>query len=282
LKNYYQILEINSQANRRQVKAAYYRLALKYHPDRNQNNIEAEEQFKKVNEAYEVLSNDVKKLNYDLGLYRAEPYMRTYHYHYGDPAHSARYVSEDQDLSPTIKRRIQVISGVFFIGLVLFGWYFHNFMNRFSADYHFEEAKILWQRGESTAALAEIFTALRFNKELPKAHILRATIYIEDLNDYQNALFDYESALFYMKKPVADVFYGKGMCHTYLQEYILAVNALTKAILLEHAKGDYYYLRGYAKLKSKAYSYKEICEDFRKAHEFGISDAFSYIKLFCE
>ncbi|MBZ7936285.1 MULTISPECIES: molecular chaperone DnaJ [Campylobacter] len=63
--DYYEILEITQSADKDTIKKAYRKMALKYHPDRNQGDKEAEDKFKLVNEAYEVLSNDEKRAIYD-------------------------------------------------------------------------------------------------------------------------------------------------------------------------------------------------------------------------
>ncbi|WP_348518989.1 molecular chaperone DnaJ [Campylobacter sp. CCS1377] len=63
--SYYEILEITQNADKDTIKKAYRKLALKYHPDRNQGDKEAEDKFKLINEAYEVLSNDEKREIYD-------------------------------------------------------------------------------------------------------------------------------------------------------------------------------------------------------------------------
>lgn len=68
-KDYYQILGVDKKASQQEIKKAYRRLAQKYHPDKNPNNKEAEEKFKEVSEAYEVLSDSEKRKQYDQGTY---------------------------------------------------------------------------------------------------------------------------------------------------------------------------------------------------------------------
>jgi curved DNA-binding protein len=63
--DYYQDLGIPRNASESEIKKAYRKLAMKHHPDRNRGNREAEEQFKKINEAYEVLSDPKKRARYD-------------------------------------------------------------------------------------------------------------------------------------------------------------------------------------------------------------------------
>ena len=63
--DYYAILGIDKKADEKAIKAAYRKLARKFHPDVNPNNKEAEEKFKQVSEAYEVLSDEKKRKLYD-------------------------------------------------------------------------------------------------------------------------------------------------------------------------------------------------------------------------
>ncbi|RCT56267.1 molecular chaperone DnaJ [Winogradskyella sp. KYW1333] len=63
--DYYDILGISKGASESEIKKAYRKMALKYHPDKNPDDKEAEEKFKKAAEAYEVLSNSDKKARYD-------------------------------------------------------------------------------------------------------------------------------------------------------------------------------------------------------------------------
>lgn len=64
-RDYYEILGVSKTASKDEIKKAYRKLALKYHPDKNPDNKEAEEKFKEASEAYEVLSNEQKRQKYD-------------------------------------------------------------------------------------------------------------------------------------------------------------------------------------------------------------------------
>lgn len=64
-KDYYKTLGVERKANPDEIKRAYRKLALKHHPDRNPNNEQAEEKFKEINEAYQVLSDADKRSRYD-------------------------------------------------------------------------------------------------------------------------------------------------------------------------------------------------------------------------
>lgn len=64
-KDFYQLLGVSKSASADDIKKAYRKLAMQYHPDKNPGNKKAEEKFKEMSEAYEVLSNPEKKKNYD-------------------------------------------------------------------------------------------------------------------------------------------------------------------------------------------------------------------------
>ncbi len=63
--DYYEILEVSKSADKSAIKKAYRKMAMKYHPDKNPDDKEAEEKFKAVNEAYQVLSDEEKRSIYD-------------------------------------------------------------------------------------------------------------------------------------------------------------------------------------------------------------------------
>jgi molecular chaperone DnaJ len=93
-RDYYEILGVSKNATQEEIKAAYRKLALKYHPDRNPNNKEAEEKFKEAAAAYEVLSDTDKRKRYDqfghagiegnMGMGRQDMNMEDIFEHFGD------------------------------------------------------------------------------------------------------------------------------------------------------------------------------------------------------
>ena len=64
-KDYYQVLGISRKANKDEIRKAYRKLAMQYHPDKNPDDKQAEERFKEINEAYQVLKDSKKRAHYD-------------------------------------------------------------------------------------------------------------------------------------------------------------------------------------------------------------------------
>lgn len=64
-RDYYEVLQVSKEASKDEIKKAYRKMAIKYHPDKNPDDKEAEEKFKEAAEAYEVLSDEDKRSRYD-------------------------------------------------------------------------------------------------------------------------------------------------------------------------------------------------------------------------
>lgn len=95
MSDYYEILGVSKNATTDEIKKAYRSLAFKYHPDRNPGDAVAEEKFKQISAAYDVLGDEAKRRNYDLGGYSesasananssAQYQQRQYQYTYQNP-----------------------------------------------------------------------------------------------------------------------------------------------------------------------------------------------------
>ena len=142
MKNYYEILGLQKNATADEIKKAYRTLAFKYHPDRNPGDAVAEERFKEINAAYEVLGDESKRRNYDLygqtdfnqtnrqnSAYGSNSYswgQNTRHYQY---TYSSPFEEEESESNYTEGRSLYfLLNMVLKVFQILFGL----FMLRFS------------------------------------------------------------------------------------------------------------------------------------------------------
>jgi curved DNA-binding protein len=78
IKNYYETLEVANDASPDEIKKAFRRLARRYHPDVNPNDQTAEEKFKQINEAYDTLSDETKRQQYDFQFFGSSKRRKTF------------------------------------------------------------------------------------------------------------------------------------------------------------------------------------------------------------
>ena len=118
VRNYYEMLGVTKNASSNEIKKAYRTLAIKYHPDRNLGNKAAEERFKDINEAYEILSDQTRRVQYDQSISKRDFISKTGIGNFrrgnagtrGATAQRQRSRVDPQDFRPGTTKRERVVS----------------------------------------------------------------------------------------------------------------------------------------------------------------------------
>lgn len=213
--NYYYILGLSQSATQVEIKTAYRKLALRYHPDKNGGSSYAEERFKQISEAYRVLSNPRKKARHDWSL-EYEAYQQT------QPAWNHHPTAQQETTTYTQARpqatrrkrpplrytsRHNVIAtawafSIFFVvALIVVGvslWNSHRLAeleaerNQYARDVYVQ-AEQHYQRGQFELSLGMLQEARENASVAPQANQLQASILqrLEDegLQEYRNGNF---------------------------------------------------------------------------------------------
>lgn len=114
VRNYYQTLGVPRDATNEEIKKTFRKLARQYHPDVNPNNKLAEEKFKDINEAYDILSDEIKRADYDSLLFgkgkRGVPLRPPTDNRNGTGAPSRQQASDWKDFAPQTTKRAKVVT----------------------------------------------------------------------------------------------------------------------------------------------------------------------------
>ncbi|HEY4651080.1 MAG TPA: DnaJ domain-containing protein [Pontibacter sp.] len=256
--NFYTVLGITPAATPQEVKLAYKKLAIKYHPDKNPGNKVAEDRFKLVNNAYQVLSNPGKRARYDLKLQylherqRAVQQQAYYNERY-------RYTREPAPVSERHYRPIRTehrkfsrkdfyITLAFVGGILLFSLLLKIVMDHIAGEDKYKTALTYIADGKYSSAHRMLSDAIHFKPEHAAAYKERGRLELNVFEDYEAALQDFNQAIAYEEKPSADVYLMRGISKQHLASYLQAEADLTKAIDLNGKLWDAYLARGEVRL----------------------------------
>lgn len=239
--DYYKILGIRHSASIKEIKLAYRKLAKKYHPDRNQGNVEAEEKFKLITEAYNILSNSTKKAMYDFSIRQgafAQPWVNTYTYQETAQEHFKTQKKHKSRRYPfqSMRKKKKLSVTPYLVGIMLVIALISYKAINFSSYYYFNNGLKQYQAKQYPLALQSFEQSFDFfGSNNITAYLLASKILIEE---YQN----YDQALGYINKGLglkgdnvikAKLYYLKGKCLKNLNQFKSAYTNFKLASIME-------------------------------------------------
>ncbi|WP_347159960.1 tetratricopeptide repeat protein [Pontibacter chitinilyticus] len=269
--NFYTVLEISATASTQEVKRAYKRLALKYHPDKNPGNVLAEEQFKLVNTAYQTLSDTSKRARYDLRLlYQYEhrslrqharqystPYYRT---RPPAPVSERHYHTIRQDEGRRFSRKDWVITLTFVGGILLMSLLLKVVMDYITGEDKYKTALMYMEHGKYSSAHRLLSDAISFQPDHAAAYQARAGIELNVFEDYDAALNDLNQVIALQQRPSAEAYYMRGRSYQHLAKYKQAEADQSRALQLNSKLWKAYLKRGEVRL-FYLHKYKDAIAD---------------------
>lgn len=294
-KNYYQILGIPSNASAAVIKAAYKKLAKQYHPDINPSNVQAEEQFKIVNEAYQTLSKPAKKASYDQQLFVQNlvseaptyQYQTSYTTNYHRNFEFGRYAPKSEQTESRSSNNPQagnlkfyILSFCFVVVIGALGLTLGHFMNQYAAKEHLAEGNTYLQNKQYEQADGEFEAAIAFNEDLSDAYFGKGLIMLEHSKNHKKAILYFTAAINTATSTQAAYYEKRAYCFYAVEAYqnaLVDINTALKSPTIQ--TGENYYFRGMCNIKIGLE--KVACTDFQLALKLNFQHAEEKTIQFC-
>ncbi len=254
---HYDTLGVTPGATPADVRTAYRRLAVRYHPDKHGGNPEFEELFKRVAEAYRVLQDPVRRAQYDAALLAARqrqaallrqqrqtgattwPVGHRYHYATTRPPASVRergYQTVQQRAQLNRRDRRILLMLLILLTTAIGGvvmW--TDARSNDHADDAYLSGVLAQKRGDWAKAIVEWSTAIREKPDFGAAYTRRAEVIMKHQHDYTGALADFNVALHHLRAPADRVlsFVGRGKCLAALEQFPAAEASYAEALTLD-------------------------------------------------
>ncbi len=281
--NFYTVLSISPTATQHEVKLAYKKLAVKYHPDKNPGNTIAEDKFKLINTAYQTLSNPSKRARYDLKLQylrerqrvvnQYQPYYNQRYRQTREPAGVKErfYKPIRTEEQRRFSRKDWAITIAFVSGILLFTVMLKVVMDHIAGEDKYKTALSYIEGGKYSSAHRLLSDAIHFMPDNAAAYTERGRIELTVFEDYEAALQDFNKAIANQKSPSAEVYFMRGLSKHRLQSYLQAEADLTRAISLNDKLWDAYLARGEVRLFYLR-KYKPALSDVSTYLRYGTDD----------
>ena len=228
--NYYHILGLDNFASQEEIKAAYRKLAKKYHPDRNPEKPDYEEKFKRVNIAHKILTEPTKKARFDESLKQQIAPDNTPRY----SSRKAYYTTEKRRYTPTAWMYARVFIIAFIMAVILIPiWLIHQ-----SSVTSYErgvEAVLQQNYYQSLNHFDRAITA--FGGRTVEAGIAGSQVSIYKLSNYEQGLYFANRGLEYAEKQseYAELYYLKALAYKGLGNHDESLKSLNLADSLHYS-----------------------------------------------
>ncbi len=227
MQNHYTTLGIPELASQEEAKVAFKRLAVEYHPDKNPNNPVAEELFKQINEAYQVLSNPVTKESYDVTL----RFAYSYSYYANQRPEEAdqnfeRYHSQRQKES----KNTHIYSALVSLAFIAYMFLLINSMYSFVSGIYYYQALQSIKKENYKQAINQLSHSISYDNSFSTAYYLRAKLYSEHLSFPSAALKDYTKTIEHSLTQESDFYLKRGIAYSQINEKQNAITDFETAL----------------------------------------------------
>lgn len=229
--DYYSILQVSSQATSEDIKLSFRRLARQYHPDLNPHNPETAEYFKQISEAYEILSDEIKRRRYDSDRNLRRRQTTTYTTKSrSKPTPNTKNAQDfflrgmEQSKSRQYQKAIKEYSKAIEL-------------DRSFIDAYLKRCEMRYKLGDNQGVLDDCYRVIQIKPLVPKAYYYQGRARF-GLGYVQAAIDSYSEAI-RQEQNYAQAYYYRGIAYQDLKDSLLAVEDWQVAAELFRAEGNY-------------------------------------------
>lgn len=247
MQNHYTTLGISELASQEEAKVAFKRLAVEYHPDKNPDNPVAEELFKQINEAYQILSNPVAKEKYDVTLRFAYSYS---YYANQRPKEADQNFQQYHTVRPKDPKNTNIYSTLVALAFIAYMFLIVNSVHDLLSRIYYYHALQSIEAKNYTDAIEKLSYSIVYDNSFSTAYYLRAKLYSEHFAVSDGVLKDYTKAIENALLPESKLYLERGIAYSQSNEQQSAITDFIIALELSeyeqktaHQIADEYYNR---------------------------------------